>query len=321
MASTPASRLLALLAFLQDRPFATGAELAEALEVDVRSVRRYAAALADLGYPVEGERGPGGGYRLRPGYRLPPLMFDDEEAAAVVLGLLAARRFGVATADGALEGALAKIRRVLPDAVRVRVDALEATLGFTHGAEAPVAPAGATVLRLADAARRRQRLRLRYAPHEGEPAPREVTPWGLVLHAGRWYLAAHDHDREALRTFRVDRVSAITRAAGGARPAPDRFDAVGHVSRALARVPWTHEVVVHLETTLEAARERIPPTLGELEPTPGGAGVVLRLRADSLDYAARLVAGVGCAFTIRRPPELRDAMRDLAARLAADAGR
>jgi predicted DNA-binding transcriptional regulator YafY len=148
----------------------------------------------------------------------------------------------------------------------------------------------------------------------------ELTPWGLVLHAGRWYLAAHDHDRDALRTFRVDRVSAITRATGAARPAPAGFDAVGHVPRALARVPWTHEVVVHLETTLEAARERIPPTLGELEPSPGGDGVVLRLRADSLDYAARLVVGVGCRFTIGQPAELRDAMRDLAARLAVHAG-
>src|SRR5215208_7534506 len=117
---TPATRLLAFLEILQDRPFVTGQELAERLEVDLRTVRRYAAAVQQLGFPVEGERGPAGGYRLRPGYKLPPLMLSEDEATAVVLGLAAARRLGLGDADGA-DGALVKIHRVLPDALRRRV--------------------------------------------------------------------------------------------------------------------------------------------------------------------------------------------------------
>src|SRR5689334_12797618 len=88
----PASRLLELLELLQTRPKTTGTELADHLGVDTRTVRRYITALHDLGLPIEGQRGVGGGYRLRPGFRLPPLMLDDGEAVAVVLGLVSARQ-------------------------------------------------------------------------------------------------------------------------------------------------------------------------------------------------------------------------------------
>src|SRR5919206_1828063 len=103
----PTTRLLAVLELLQSRQRVGGAELARRLEVDERTVRRYVTMLRDLGIPVEAERGRHGAYRLRPGYKLPPLMFTDEEALAVVLGLLAARRLGFGVATPAIEGALA----------------------------------------------------------------------------------------------------------------------------------------------------------------------------------------------------------------------
>ena len=84
-----------------------------------------------MGIPVEGQRGVGGGYRVRPGFRLPPLMLSGDEAVVVVLGLLAARRQGLESSEGSVDGALAKIHRVLPDLLRRRVEALETTLGFT----------------------------------------------------------------------------------------------------------------------------------------------------------------------------------------------
>src|ERR671910_956926 len=138
--ASPTSRLLELLELLQTRSLTTGREIADRLGIDARTVRRYVATLQDLGIPVEGERGVGGGYRIRPGYRLPPLMLGDDEAIAVVLGLVAAGRQGLVAADGAL----AKIERVLPDALRRRVEALETTLGFTTPATAaaPLARGG-----------------------------------------------------------------------------------------------------------------------------------------------------------------------------------
>src|SRR5262249_4855207 len=123
--SLPATRLLTMLEVLQARGRVSGRELAERLEVDPRTVRRYAVKLEELGIPVETERGPGGGYRLRPGYKLPPLMLTDDEATAVVLGLIAARQTGIATQGPGLDDALAKILRVLPAELRERVAALD----------------------------------------------------------------------------------------------------------------------------------------------------------------------------------------------------
>jgi predicted DNA-binding transcriptional regulator YafY len=314
---SPTSRLLELLELLQTRPLITGTEIADELGIDRRTARRYIAALQGLGIPVEGQRGVGGGYRIRPGYRLPPLMLSDAEAVVVVLGLLAARRQGLDSESEPVDGALAKIHRVLPATLRRQVEALEATLGFTAAAREGAPVAGDAVLGLADAIGRRRRIRIDYRTFAGERSQRELSPLGLVVHAGRWYLAAHDHGRDDLRTFRVDRIRKTTLAAQAAIAPPDDFDAVAHVSRSLARTPWTWEVEVLLELPLEDAAARLPATMAELTETEGGT--LLRLRAGSLDWAAGLLAGLGCAFTIRAPDELRASVHALAARLAASA--
>jgi predicted DNA-binding transcriptional regulator YafY len=309
----PASRLFQLLELLQTRPLTTGREIADELRIDRRTVRRYVATLQELGIPIEGERGVGGGYRLRPGFRLPPLMLGDDEAAAVVFGLVAAGRLGLAT-DG-VDGALAKIHRVLPDAVRSRVEALESTLGFTTAPETTPPVAGGAALLLADAIRRRRRIHVRYRTFAGDESRRELSPLGLVVHSGRWYLVAHDHGRDDLRTFRVDRIGDAELADEPASPAPEGFDSVGHVRRSLARVPWPWEVEVLLDLPPERASERLPTTLAEL--TPEGEGTLLRMRVSSLDWMAGVLAGLGCDFTIRRPDELDASVAALARRLAA----
>ena len=313
--ASPTSRLLELLEALQSRPVATGAELADRLGVDARTVRRYVVALQDLGIPVEGQRGSGGGYRLRPGYRLPPLMLTGDEAVVVVLGLVAARRLGLDTESAAADEALAKVFRVLPTELRRRSEALEHALGFTGEAAGGAPVAGEDVLLLADAIRRRQRVRAGYTSFAGERNRRELSPYGLVVHAGRWYLAAFDHGREDERTFRVDRISGPALLDTAAEPAPDGFDAVAHVSASLARVPWTWEAEVLLDLPLETARERLSYVLAEL--APDGTGTLMRIRAESLDWLAGVLAGAECGFEIRRPEELRGAVHRLAARLAA----
>ena len=128
---TPASRLLEVLELLQSRPVASGREIADHLGVDGRTVRRYIDNLQELGIPVEGQRGVGGGYRLQPGYRLPPLMLSDDEVVMVVIGLAAARRLGLDAGGDHPESALEKIHRVLPTTLRRRVEALEAAVAFT----------------------------------------------------------------------------------------------------------------------------------------------------------------------------------------------
>jgi predicted DNA-binding transcriptional regulator YafY len=300
-------RVLELLEALQDHPSLTGPQLARRLDVDVRTVRRDVAALHDLGIPVESERGPGGGYRLRPGYRMPPLMLTATEATAVALGLIAARRDGLDA-----DGALAKILRVLPDEVRLRVEALEQTLRFTGKPDEAMPPKGENMLLLADAARRGRRVHAVYVSADGTESERELSPYGVVAHCGRWYIPSHDHGRGEPRCLRADRFRRV-RIGGSGTPPPAGFDTIAFVSRSLVHVPWAHEVEVVLHTEPGAALERFPPTLAELEPVQGGT--LLRLRAESLDWAAGLLAGAGCAFTIRRPEELRASVGALADRL------
>jgi predicted DNA-binding transcriptional regulator YafY len=311
--ATSTARLLELLELLQRQPLVTGRELADRFGVDRRTVRRDIAGLQRLGIPVEGERGVGGGYRLRPGFRLPPLMLSEDEATAVVLGLGAARRLALGDADGT-DGALAKIHRVLPAGLRLRVEALEAALAFTGPASTGEPPAGETVLRLAEAIRRARRIRVSYRSFEGEESQRELSPYGLVVHAGRWYLAGHDHSRSALRTFRVDRIDRVAIAEEPATEAPGEFDAVEHVSRSLAQVPWPWEVDVLLDLPLDDARRRISGTLAEL--ADEGGKTALRMRVSSLDWAASRLAGLGCAFSVRAPDELRASVAELSRRLA-----
>ena len=157
-----------------------------------------------------------------------------------------------------------------------------------------------------------------YRTFDGDESERELSPHGLVVHKGRWYLAAHDHMRDDMRTFRVDRMSRTTLTETAALPPAEGFDAVEHVTRSLARVPWKWEVEVLLDLPADDAARRIPATLAELVDDP--EGTLLRMRVDSLDWMATVLAGLGCGFTVRRPDELRASVRALAEQLAAQVG-
>jgi predicted DNA-binding transcriptional regulator YafY len=310
------TRVLALLELLQAAPGLTGPELATRLEVDERTVRRYAVRLSEIGVPVEPERSRYGGYRLLPGYKLPPLMLTDDEATAVVLGLMAGRRTGLAVGETATESALAKIQRVLPGPLRERVDAVSATLGHTGAVTRASAPQAGPLLALADAARSRVTVRLAYRSWRGDASERDLDPYGLVFHAGRWYVAGLDHDSGEVRTFRVDRVASAARTER-AFDVPEGFDPVAHVVGSLSAVPYRHEVQVLLTVTLEEAARRIPASTARLAETPDG--VLLTTRAERLDGMAQMLAGLGWPFTVITPDELREEVRALAARLVESA--
>lgn len=316
-ASRPATRLLAMLELLETGGRVSGRELAERLEVDPRTVRRYAVKLEEMGIPIESDRGPYGGYQLRPGFKLPPLMFTDAEAAAVVLGLIVSRQTGISPEGQAVDEALAKILRVLPAELRDRVGALEGSLGLTWKRREREPPATDVVLTLAAAIRSARAVRIRYATPGREEADRTVAPYGLVFHAGRWYLAGHDDRSGEVRTFRVDRI----RSAMALRERvsiPEGFDAADHVERSIARVPWGWEIEVELDATLEEATRRIPRLVGTPEETDGA--VLLRARSDDLDEAARMLATLPWSFSVRRPDELRASLRSVAQTLMAAAG-
>src|SRR5947199_10833071 len=124
----PTSRVLTVLELLQSRPSISGPELAARLEMDVRTVRRYIMHLQDVGIPVEANIGRHGGYRLRPGFKLPPLMVTGEEATAIVLGLLASPWLEAGPSSVAIEWARAKVLRCLPQHARERLKAVTSQL-------------------------------------------------------------------------------------------------------------------------------------------------------------------------------------------------
>ena len=310
---TPASRLLEVLELLQSRPVASGREIADHLGVDGRTVRRYIDNLQELGIPVEGQRGVGGGYRLQPGYRLPPLMLSDDEVVMVVIGLAAARRLGLDAGGDHPESALEKIHRVLPTTLRRRVEALEAAVAFTSSETVGVPVEAEVLLLVSDAIRRRHRLLTAYTSFSGERSDRELSPYGLVVHSGRWYLAAHDHGREALRTFRVDRMEAVSMTTA---PAAAR---AGRVRRRRPRRALARERALALGGRGGAR----PPARrdGGADParrSPSSSTRararrrVLRMRVESLDWMASVLAGLGCDFTVVQPPELRESVVALA---------
>lgn len=309
------NRLFELLELLQGRTMVSGRELSDRLGVDPRTVRRTIATLQASGVPIEGQRGVGGGYRIRPGYRLPPLMLDNDEAFAVSLGLLAARRLPILDERDAVDRALAKVHRVLPDQLRRRLEGLDDALGFSarHSEGSPIGAEQALVL--ADAIRRRRRIRMRYVDHAGGRSTRTLSPWGLVIHTSRWYLAALDHDRDAQRIFRADRCSAVKLIDGAYTPPPEGFDPVAEVSQSFARIPRRWQVNITVSLPIDDVAVRLPLSIATLAAVSGGTRV--EAQVDSLDWLAGLLAGLDCEFDVVGPPELRDSLRAFAQRLDA----
>lgn len=330
----PTARVLALLEILQTGGIHTVADLAERLGVDARTVRRYVGHLVDLDVPVESVRGRHGGYRLARGYRMPPLMLTEDEALATVLGLITVRRTGPSAAsDAAADAAAAKLRRVLPRPLGRRLDALLATTRFTAppGRTAD-GPGGRVLLTLAEATGDRQPVSMEYRGRDGGLSHRVVHPYGLVAHAGRWYVTGADADAGGVRTFRVDRIGDL-RVLPGSFERPENFDAASHTLAALAGTPWTHDVEILVQGTPEHIRSKFPEGIalvdevrsadavpvrlqGQDQPARHEKWFRVRLRAERLDWLPPLIAGLDCPFVVRRPTELRVLVQELAGRLA-----
>jgi predicted DNA-binding transcriptional regulator YafY len=304
----PTARVLALLEILQGGGTHTAAGLAERLGVDERTVRRYVGHLLDLEVPIEAVRGRYGGFRLVPGFRMPPLMLTDEEALAVLLGLARA-------SYPAAEPAAAKVRRVLPKALGARLDALLETAEFTVPRPAEATPGAAVMLRVAEATRERRPVLIGYLDRAGRRSDRTVHPYGLVAHRGRWYLSAADSASGEVRTFRLDRVTEVRVAEGTFAP-PEGFEPAGAVLASLAETPWRHRVVVRVRGAVEDVRARLPGGLATVEAGEEGWALV-RLRAERLDWLPGMLAGLGLPFVVAEPAELRAAVRTWAEGIAA----
>ena len=322
----PTTQVLTLLELLQSGGIRTMTELAGRLGVDERTVRRYVDHLTDLGVPVESVRGRYGGYRLTAGYRMPPLMLNDDEALAVLLGLVAGRRAGLMTATGtAGETAAAKIRRVLPERLARRLDTVLGSLAFTAPPGEFAAPESTVLLCVADAVRHHRPVSIRYTAADGRRSERTLHPYGLVAHSGRWYVTGVDPGIGEDRTFRLDRIADARTLPGSFEP-PAGLDPAQRVLSGLATAPYRYQVTLRIQATAEQIRARLPASVASIESLsaadadPQAEGWLrVDLRAERLDWVPAVLASLDRPFVIERPDELRGLVAALADRLAASA--
>jgi predicted DNA-binding transcriptional regulator YafY len=313
MAST-APRILALLALLESRRYWPGTELAERLEVSPRPLRRDVERLRELGYPVEAARGVGGGYQLGTGSALPPLVLDDDEAVALVIGLHTATDSPVAGVAESSVRALAKTLGLMPPRLRHRADALRAATvpGTWRTGGQDIAPETLDVL--AHACRDAVRVSFAYTARDGTATERYVEPYRLVVLSRRWYLLAFDVDRDDWRNFRVDRVRDAQATVGRFDPRPLPEDPVTFVRASIERMPRHHEVVIDVDAPADAV-DRVIGRWSTVE-RQDDAHCRVRMTADDLEWPVLALAQLDADFSVVEPAELRDRIAAIAGRFA-----
>lgn len=307
--------MLRLLSLLQTHRHWPGRELADRLEVSVRTLRRDVDRLRELGYPVDATRGVEGGYQLAAGAALPPLLLDDDEAVVIAVAMQAAAQGAVAGIEESAVRALTKVVQVMPAPLRRRVDALRAATAPT-----PLSGSGPTVtpdvlVCLALACRDRERVRFSYIARGGERSERLVEPHRLVPLGRRWYLVAYDLGRQGWRSFRLDRLA-------GPHGIGDRFrprelpggDAVAFVRAGIAEIPQPYRIEVVVHAPAAQVRERVGRwcTVQEVD----AVTCLLLTQADTVDWPAFALGLVDADFDVVSPPELVERVRDWGARFS-----
>ncbi|MFD7288443.1 helix-turn-helix transcriptional regulator [Streptomyces sp. NPDC059863] len=271
MISTSA-RLLRLVSLLSTRPSWTNSELAEHLDVTERTVRRDIAKLRELGYAIDSDPGPWGGYRLSGrGSKVPPLSLDDEEALAVAVALREAALSGVLGTDQPALSALLKLQRLLPSHIADRLAELDAAFVHTPRSDERLLSPG-VLLELATACQRGERIRLFYRDRQDLATVRDVDPHRLVRTGHRWYLVALDITRGRWRTFRADRVTEA-RPTGRPTELADPPDAALLVSRMLTS-GYPLYATVRVPLPLDQALLLVPLNRGTHEPDGDHATLV-----------------------------------------------
>jgi predicted DNA-binding transcriptional regulator YafY len=308
-------RTLRLLSLLQTHRHWSGDELAERLEVSVRTVRRDVDRLRDLGYPVTATPGVDGGYQLAPGAVLPPLILDDEEAIALAVGLELASQASVAGIADSSVRALGKLAQVMPKRLAAQVQALRSAT-VSMALPSMSGPIETDVLvRLAQLCRDHERVEFEYVARDGTPSHREVEPTHIARHGQRWYLVAYDLGRHAWRSFRLDR---LTDPVGtGASFLPRELpaaDVPSFLNQQLGGSTPTYVIEVEIDAPAPLVEQRIGrwATVTPIDDERCHA----RLTADLLDWPTFAMGVVGAEFRVLGPPEFADHLKNWSKRFA-----
>lgn len=303
---SPTARALRALEILQTRPGITADQLAERLGVTERAARRYIEILREAGIPVDSVRGPHGGYRLGRGTRLPPVVFTQIEALALVMAVHD-------DADELVGSAVGKVIKALPESIGRQAAALR-----EHASAAPdwhaARPDPVTTSALVDAVACRRRVIIDYRSDAGKEWQTEVEPWAVVVRHRRWYLLCRSPRGGSIRTYRIDRVGAVEQTPHPFQP-PDDLDPVAALEANLA-TGWGLDTHVVFDAPLASVAPWINAPMGRLSACGSGCELVGSTSNPQM-YAQEWLARVPFPFRVRGGPELSAAVAAVAERFAA----
>jgi predicted DNA-binding transcriptional regulator YafY len=306
----PSMRVLAVLELMQTHETVTNAQLAQKLEVSPRSVQRYIMRLQDMGIPIEGKRGVGGHYRLKAGYRIPPLMFSTEEALTLVLGLQALQHLGLNALAPMTETVKAKLQRVMPHNTREHIQILEQAVQI--GASPWVVGTDFEQLQLLlQAVRQHRVIQFAYTDTNKKSSTRTAQPSHAIHIDGRWYTVAWCELRQDTRVFRLDRMKRLNLLETTFVP-PTPFDALELIRGSLPTQPQSHRISVWLNAPPEDLRGKLSVWWGELASEQGGTRLICE--RNYLEGFGAMLLGLGCQIRIDEPPALLEVFKTLRAR-------
>lgn len=313
MANT-ATRLITLIMLLQRQPNQNAPQLAKALDVSARTVQRYINMLDEMGIPIYAERGPYGGYALVRGYKMPPLVFTPEEAAAIYLGASFLEQVWGRLYQEAARGALAKLDNVLPDEQRREVAWASQTLLAIGMHQSDPSRSAPYLEKLWTAVHERRRVKLLYrGQNQPEAIPRDVDPYVLVHGWGRQYCLGYCHLRQDIRSFRVDRILDLDMLEQ-TFAVPADFDLQTYVA---SQPYFQRRIQVRLHFAPEAALQALDnrSQWDALEEQPDGS-IIITFEIPDIEVAATIVMSYGYLAHILEPAELRELVGQRAREMA-----
>lgn len=307
-------RLTGMILLLQSRRVITAEEIAAHFEISVRTVYRDIGALGEAGVPIVAEAGIG--YSLAKGYHMPPVMFTEDEAAALVMGVEVTEQVADDSLRRSIGGALLKIRSVLPADRRDYIARLEKAVNVHFGG-VKTSSTGCDLMPMQEAVVRRRCVALRYnAGRRGELSERVVEPLAMVFYARQWHLIAWCRLRRDLRDFRLDRVE-------GWKVLAETFD--GHesfsVEKFLSRE--TADGVEMISATIKVDRDVLErfraqaPCSPLQEETLENGRVRIGVLVHALEYLVGWLLSFGTTIEVESPPELARQVREAALAVAA----
>jgi predicted DNA-binding transcriptional regulator YafY len=306
-----AVRLISIIFILQSKPSIKAAELAEELGVSERTIHRYMGMLDELGIPIYSERGPYGGFSLVRGYKLPPLIFTVEEATVLYLGANLIKEVWGKSYHDAARSATAKLDNVLPDELLQQVSRAQKALVVTGLHRFDYSPWEHFLDDLRRCIEDQRRVRLvYYALSRQETTEREVDPYALVHQWGVWYLAGHCHLRSEMRTFRVDRIQALT-PLETTFVKPADFSVSEYMTQSFMPLEPAYEIEVRFDPPVAPFVKDERADWQSLTENPDGS-VTVTFMSPELDWPASFVLRYGGAATVVRPPELAEKVKAMA---------